>query len=120
MDENITLQTNTPPPQIDGRDVWKNVGKFYHLGSYDSTIGVDAAAKDILQNKLPNSSRGEYQPILGSFICGAAFSGIFQTYPNRTYGSAVVFGYSMNEIRYYRMKEGKVYLSILTHDFKEI
>lgn len=120
MDENITLQANTPHPSLNGSDIWKNIGRFYHLGSYDSTIGVNAAVKDILLNKLPNASRGEYQPILCSFLCGAAFCGIFQTYPNRNYGSALVFGYSMDYIRYYRMKEGRVYVSVLTHSFNEI
>lgn len=83
-------------------------------------MDIDGAVKDILQNRLPRSSRGEYQTVFGSFLCSAAFAMIVQSYPNGDYGSAIVFGYSINEIRCYRMRKGVVYLSVLTQDYKEI
>lgn len=119
MDKQINLMSeNTPPQLISDLDIWKNTANFRFFGSYDYGKGLDNAVKDILQNKIPIASRSEYQTILGSFVCGSAYSIISQTYTSvGTYGSAIVFGYGSEAIGYYRMNSGVIKKAELKCEF---
>lgn len=129
IDENLTTQENTPPPisQLNGEDIWARTARHIYFGEYDHTKGVDAAVKDIFLTKIGIASRSEYQTIVGSFICGSAWSIILQTYTAfGTFGSAIVFGYGRSAeeveqyIRYYTMVRGTINRALINSSFTTI
>lgn len=114
-----------PPPtksarEIDTGDIWEHVARYRFFGSYSVSAGVDAAVKDILKNKVATASKGEYQTVIGSFVCGSAFSIIVQTYTNDQYNSAIVFGYGSEALRYYKTNGGRLYRGLFETTFLEI
>ena len=78
--------------------------KFIDFGRYDYyTMSIDDCIKDIF-SKIPLEDQYTY---FGRFVRGQEYKVIVQSYPYRTYGSVLLFGYA-SEIVLYTEGEGVI------------